>query len=263
FASQPRTAQVLIASIIPSIFASILVLARFYSRVFIMKNWGNDDSWILLSWVIGSIALTTLNGILTSRITGTQHTVQTSENLVLTMRLGFASRELYQVCVGTTKLGLCAFYLRIFQDRVSKVIIRSTMGFIALFTFALSIGIIFQCRPIYVGDWNDVPAKCGNQDPGIIASGIVNILSDIILLIFVTPRILGLQITKQQKISLLAIVSLGLLVIVAATMRIVFTLRALVNSGAQPWESYQIAIWSAVEVNCGLLCAAAPAVKPV
>jgi hypothetical protein len=99
--------------------------------------------------VIGSIALTTLNGILTSRTTGTQHTVQTSEDLVLTMRLGFASRELYQVCVGTTKLGLCAFYLRIFQDRVSKVIIRSTMGFIALFTFALSIGIIFQCRPIY------------------------------------------------------------------------------------------------------------------
>jgi hypothetical protein len=155
----------LIASIIPAIVASIPVLARFYSRVFIMNNWGHDDSWIFLSWVrwnsssslcicsyfkvIGSVALTTLNGILTARATGTQLTAPTSEDLVLTMRLGFASRELYQVCIGTTKLGICAFYLRIFQDRVSKVIIRSTMGFIALFTFALSIGIIFQCRPIY------------------------------------------------------------------------------------------------------------------
>jgi hypothetical protein len=34
-----------------------------------------------------------------------------------------------------------------------------------------------------------VPAKCGNQDPGIIASAIVNILADIILMAFVTPRI--------------------------------------------------------------------------
>jgi hypothetical protein len=89
--------------------------------------------------VTGSIALTTLNGILATR---------TSEDLVLTMRLGFASRELYQVCIGTTKLGICAFYLRIFQDRISKVIIRSTMVFVALFTFGLSIGIVFQCRPI-------------------------------------------------------------------------------------------------------------------
>jgi hypothetical protein len=64
------------------------------------------------------------------------------------MRLGFASRELYQVCLGTTKLGICAFYLRIFQDRVSKVIIRSTMGFVVLFTLGLSLGIIFQCKPI-------------------------------------------------------------------------------------------------------------------
>jgi len=153
----------LVASIIPAIVASIFVLARFYSRLFIMKNWGHDDSWILLSWVrlysssslyicscfkiIGPVALTALNGIITARTTGTQLAAQ-SETLLLTRKLGFASRELYQVCIGTTKLGICAFYLRIFQDRVSKIIIRSTMGFIALFTFALSVGIVFQCRPI-------------------------------------------------------------------------------------------------------------------
>ncbi len=34
-----------------------------------------------------------------------------------------------------------------------------------------------------------VPAVCGNQDPGIITSATVNILSDVILIAFVTPRI--------------------------------------------------------------------------
>jgi hypothetical protein len=162
--------------------------------------------WLISIKVIGAIALTTLNGILTARSTVGQNSFQTPENLVVTMRLGFASRELYQVCVGTTKLGLCAFYLRIFQDRLSKILNRSLMGFIATFTLALSLGIIFQCRPIEgtipllffsfekaanirVGDWNNIPAVCGNQDPGIIASGIVNILADILLLIFVIPRI--------------------------------------------------------------------------
>ena len=55
FVSQSRVPQTLIAAIIPATIASILVLARFYSRVFIMKNWGYDDSWILLSWVRQSI----------------------------------------------------------------------------------------------------------------------------------------------------------------------------------------------------------------
>lgn len=98
--------------------------------------------------VVGSIALTTLNGILTARNTGRPTISQTPEDVVMTMRLGFASRELYQVCIGTTKLGLCCFYLRIFQDRVSKLLNWALMGFIATFTLALSLGIVFQCKPI-------------------------------------------------------------------------------------------------------------------
>lgn len=98
--------------------------------------------------VIGSIALTSLNGVLVARETGKQSVPQTSDHLLVAKRLGFASRELYQICIGTTKLGICAFYLRIFQDRFSKMFIWSLMGFIATFTLALSIGIIFQCQPI-------------------------------------------------------------------------------------------------------------------
>ena len=99
--------------------------------------------------VIGSIILTALNGTLTTRGTSRQNISQTPEDLVVAMRLGFASRELYQVCIGSTKLGLCTFYLRIFQDRLSKLLNWCLMGFIATFTLALSLGIIFQCRPIY------------------------------------------------------------------------------------------------------------------
>lgn len=119
----------------------IVLLGIFYCRVLLVF-------WLISIKVIGAIALTTLNGILTARSTDGQNSFQTPEDLVVTMRLGFASRELYQVCVGTTKLGLCAFYLRIFQDRLSKILNRSLMGFIATFTLALSLGIIFQCRPI-------------------------------------------------------------------------------------------------------------------
>jgi hypothetical protein len=51
FISQSRIPGMIVGSTVPAVIASIFVLARFYSRVIIMKNWGHDDSWILFSWV--------------------------------------------------------------------------------------------------------------------------------------------------------------------------------------------------------------------
>jgi len=48
---QSQVPQMLIGIITPALIASIVVLARLYSRAIIMKNWGYDDSWILFSWV--------------------------------------------------------------------------------------------------------------------------------------------------------------------------------------------------------------------
>jgi hypothetical protein len=46
----------LVGTIVPAGIASIFAFARFYSRAVIMKNWGIDDTFILISWV----ALTSL-----------------------------------------------------------------------------------------------------------------------------------------------------------------------------------------------------------
>lgn len=84
------------------------------------------------------------------------------------------------------------------------MLIRTLMGFITIFTLALAIGIIFQCRPInginasslcerrtngQAGDWDNLSAKCGDQVPGTVASGVVNVVADSLLIVFVVPRI--------------------------------------------------------------------------
>ncbi len=51
FIAQSHVPEILFGSVFPATLATIFVLARFYSRAILMKNWGWDDSWILLSWV--------------------------------------------------------------------------------------------------------------------------------------------------------------------------------------------------------------------
>jgi hypothetical protein len=71
-----------------------------------------------------------------------------------------------------------------------------------------------------------------------------------------------LQIPKKQKLSLMAVLSLSILVVLAAIIRIARIIH-IDNSSDIPWDSYDIDIWAAVEINAGIFCVSAPAVKPL
>ena len=70
----------------------------------------------------------------------------------------------------------------------------------------------------------------------------------------VVPRVRELHIRRGQKIALFGIVSLGWLVVVASIVRVV-RFSALLQSPDPAWASYDISIWTDVEVNVGIICA--------
>jgi hypothetical protein len=106
------------------------------------------------------------------------------------LKLIFVSRILYQTVLGTTKLGTCELYLRVFSDKSSRIMIRCLEGFIALFTLSLLCDVIFRCR--YIPDaWlpGGTLRTCHTSLPGLYTSAVCNILSDALLVAFVVPRI--------------------------------------------------------------------------
>jgi hypothetical protein len=55
---------------------------------------------------------------------------------------------------------------------------------------------------------------------------------------------------------------MGVLVIIAAIIRLIRTVKELNSSTNVPFASYDIVIWTSIEVCTGLVCAAAPATRP-
>jgi len=110
--------------------------------------------------------------------------------------------------------------------------------------------------------WSPIPSKCLSDVPPVYSSALLNIFADLALLAFVIPKILGLQIAKKQKLSLLGIVCLSILAIIAASVRLARVIHV-ANSKDVSWDSYDITIWSSVEVNTGIFCASAAAIKPL
>ncbi|KAN0089491.1 hypothetical protein V8E51_019751 [Hyaloscypha variabilis] len=261
FLAQSRVPEILFGTLFPFLFATIFIFARFYSRAIIMKTWGVDDWGILVSWVVGSIALTIINCLLTRYGSGRHIETLTSYDISIQVELGFVARILYQFTLMSTKLAVCAFYLRVFTDRVSKRVIWSMAAVITIFSIPLLLSLIFRCNPIE-GAWSLTPSKCVSNIPPLYASAVLNILADVALLAFVIPKIAGLHIPKKQKLGLIAVLSLSILVIIAAIIRVVRILRV-ISSQDEPWDSYDVDIWAAVEINAGIFCVSAPAVKPL
>ena len=96
---------------------------------------------------------------------------------------------IYQITLSIVKIGICTFYLRIFQDKTSKYLVYGIIGFIILTTIPVEFVAIFQCNPIR-GAWDImIESKCIKLNPEIIAFAICNILGDLALIGFAVPRV--------------------------------------------------------------------------
>lgn len=63
------------------------------------------------------------------------------------MRLGFVCKELYTFTLMTTKLAICAFYTRIFQDKGGRLFIYAVAGFVILSTIPIMVAHCLRCDP--------------------------------------------------------------------------------------------------------------------
>ena len=247
--------------------------------------------------------MSVLNCICVAYGMGSPQYLQGASDATTTAWLSYALRLIYQVVLGTTKLGICMFYLRVFQDRKSQILIFSMMGFLCLFTIPLEIYVAVSCREADPLVSNSL--TCIHNTSDIYLFAIFSIVSDAMLVIFVIPRIrespiqmalirrlllthkVPLQLEFKQKAALIAVLCLGLLVITAAIARLievtqfndgldhtrecfVTLLRLCVSWYIFPElrrtitvNSFRITTWSAIEVDTGLFCASAPALKPL
>ncbi|KAK2623783.1 hypothetical protein QTJ16_006964 [Diplocarpon rosae] len=259
-ASESRVPGVLAGSIVPTIIGSAFVVARLYTRKFHLSTWGADDTLISISWLV-SIGLAVINGMSVVYGSGRRQVFQSVSEMIATMKLAFVSRVVYQFVLCTMKLGICFFYLRVFQDRTSKITVYIMLGFILVSALATEFTTIFSCKPVS-GAWKSGEQNCLPAAPNYIANTACNVGGDLALMIFVIPRIVPLQISRRQKICLLSVVSLGILIIVAAIAKLIAILK-LNNNNDLAWDVANIISWTSIEVNTGLLCASAPCIKPL
>ncbi|KAH7012019.1 hypothetical protein B0J12DRAFT_790932 [Macrophomina phaseolina] len=262
-ATKSRSGAIVVGNVLSQVFASTFIIARIISKAFIRRRWGADDTMLCVAWTL-SIALTILACLLTRYGSGIHISELPASALVMNRKLDYASLLLYNPTLSLTKLAICLFYLSIFADPLNRRLTKAALAFILAYTVPLEAAWALQCWPL-AGIWDRArhpDAVCVDTMPHFYVTAACSMAADAWLVALVVPSILPLQIPRRQKVVLLGVVSLGWLVIVACIVR-VLRIRAVADTADFTWASYDIAVWSAVEVDAGLLCAAAPATKPL
>ncbi|KAF7940646.1 uncharacterized protein EAE97_006832 [Botrytis byssoidea] len=257
-----RVHLLLVGTIVPTALGTLFVAGRLYTRGVITRNWGWDDFCIVIAWIL-TIFVAVTNVLFCNYGGGRHIELQTPSDLKPFFILAFASRILYQVSLMMVRVAICLVYSRIFQDRLSKIIVYSLLAFQIVSTIPLTLIVVFQCDPI-VSQWDFSveQVRCIDPLPGIITFTTCSVFSDVALILFVVPRVLPLKINKRQKATLVAIVSFGILVIIASIIRFIRS-KPIFTERDYTWDLWEITTWSSIELNTALFCVSAPCLRPL
>ncbi|KAH7018858.1 hypothetical protein EDB80DRAFT_869534 [Ilyonectria destructans] len=165
----------------------------------------------------------------------------------------------YNMAIACTKLSVLALYYHVFEKPKLRIAIIATFAFVVAWIIVMEVVLGFGCRPIRAW-WHgtDGDFTCVNKVAFTFFTNITNLTTDIWIFAMPIPTILGLNVARDKRISLLFLFSIGFGTCAISAARLTF----IVGVGAEDftWTMASLGIMSAWEPCGGILCANLPMV---
>ena len=244
----------------------IVVLIRIvYQLVASSAELGLDDWFIVITLTVG-ISATTINSVgLVPNGLGQDVWAVPFDKLTAFIRWFYIMEILYFAQVALLKTSILFFYLRIFGHSSIKIPILGTLAFNALYGIVFIFIAIFQCQPIsyYWTNWDgEHEGTCMNVNAIAWANAGISIGVDFWMLALPLSQIRSLNLHWKKKVGVAMMFLVGAFVTIVSILR----LQSLVDfakSHNATWEQYDVANWSTIEINVGIICACMPALRLV
>ncbi|KAI9681517.1 MAG: hypothetical protein M1817_002801 [Caeruleum heppii] len=239
------------------------VAIRIAARKIVKVPLSWDDYVILFSMTM-AIGLVINNFFLVHYGMGQHAAAIGIDGVVRYLRGLFGYYILYILCLPSAKLSILLFYYRIFPTQHFRRAAYVVGGFIVFWCVGTIFASVFECKPVSYF-WNQaIPGtegKCVNVNIYYLLSGLITIITDVIILILPMPVVWKLQIPKSQKFALTGIFVLGFFCVVASAVRIPLVWTVLTTDPT--WTSVNASNWTLTENCVAIICACLPIMRPV
>ncbi|KAI6082199.1 hypothetical protein F4821DRAFT_219273 [Hypoxylon rubiginosum] len=175
------------------------------------------------------------------------------------LQIYFISSEIiYSVIIVTIKWSILAFYQRIFPQHWFRWALLGVAVFMGAWMFTTVFAISFQCIPIeYNWDTTIAGGHCINIGQLALVTSILNVLTDVAILVLPLPLVWRLNVTPKRRWGLIVLFALGGGACVVGITRAGYI--GDLNATVDPtWDNVPAAYLSAIEVLAGFLVACIP-----
>ncbi|KAK3335121.1 hypothetical protein B0T19DRAFT_395014 [Cercophora scortea] len=240
--------------------STVVVLLRLYTRYAIVSAPGPDDLTIAIAQVlsIGVSVATILQG---EFLLGRHVWMVSADESIKQLKSLFAAMLIYNLAQILTKTSFLLQYRRIFQDTRTRRACLWLLVIVSLWGFTQEFLVAFACNPVALF----IPSQgavCIDSLTVWYLTSIMNIVTDFIVFLVPLPAIYTLQLPRRQKLLVAAVFSLGFFTCAISIVRL-FTLHSAINTVDPTWDNVPSAYWSVVELNCAILCASLPPLRPL
>ncbi|KAJ5963583.1 uncharacterized protein N7479_003459 [Penicillium vulpinum] len=255
--------KIIIATAITTAAALITVLARFYVRIYLIRNVGWDDHTMALTMLLSVCGFAII--VPEVKYGAGRHMVYVQETAVKAMHLNYATQGIYMWAIGLVKISIGLFLLRFASVKRFRIFIWVVMVLMALYTAICFLTLIFECQDIRANWDPSVKSKCFSPHQLLTLSytnTALNILTDLIFAVLPVFMLRHLQVNRRVKASLICILGLGIFACAAAFVK----LSILPNYGRTGdflWDYTNITIWVVTECNTGIIAGSLPTLKPL
>jgi hypothetical protein len=241
-------------------------MVRFLARWRVQNSSIGWDDWIILLAWVGLLPSTILVRIMTYHGMGKDIWNVEPNGITLMLKLFYIEQYIYQLVIVATKISIVLLYLRIFPKEVSRrfqytswAVIAGLLAYLAGFFIYFSV----ECRPIsyFWHQWDgEHEGTCPDTESAIYVNSAFNIFFDLIVFFLPVPRLMSLQIKDtRRKVGVVLTFLVGLFVTICSIVR----LRYLAAFGRVTNATYHfndIALWSGLEGDVGVICACMPTI---
>ncbi|KAJ0414035.1 hypothetical protein BJY00DRAFT_319216 [Aspergillus carlsbadensis] len=185
------------------------------------------------------------------------------DRLVRTLKIVASSTFIWATATTLVKLSLLSLYLHVFKSELIFRILAYIVAILCvMFTIAVTIlGALF-CRPFaYNWDRSIEGGRCIDSPKFQLSTAVVNIILDFFVVLLPLPVLWSLHMSWKRKVMLSGIFSLGLCICAMNLTRTIIVVNQ--NLSDVTHEIARVGLFSVLEVNVGMICAALPTCGPL
>lgn len=140
-----------------------------------------------------------------------RHVIVVSDYDQMMVRKGdYVFSHFYDIALVSVKLGILAFYYRVFVHPVFRRVVLVTAAFVLAWGIGITVTLFLACRPL-AAYWDvTVPGKCLVMVTFVYFTNISNLITDIWIFLMPVPMIWHLQLQTKKKMLLSLIFCIGL-----------------------------------------------------